>query len=72
MLPAFDEQRVARIFGVVEERVVAQPLAGRVAASTTTYSRGAERLSAARRPCAARPAIASGGQGSVIECRSSR
>ena len=44
VLAAFDQQRIARIVGVVEERVVAQPLAGRVAAVDDDVLGRAERL----------------------------
>ena len=44
VLAALDQQRVARIAGIVEERIVAQPFAGRVAAVDDDVLRGAERL----------------------------
>jgi hypothetical protein len=71
VLAAFDQQRIAGVFGVVEERVIAQPLAGRVSAIDDDVLRRAQRLRERDALCC-RPAIASGGQRSVIEWRSSR
>ena len=72
VLAAFDQQRVARIGGIVEERVVAQALAGRVAAVDDDVLAARPTSCASSSPLRWRPASASGGQGSVIECRSSR
>ena len=61
VLAAFDQQRVARVDGVVEGRVVAQPLAGGMAGVDHDVLGHADRAARAPRPCAAaRPARAAG------------
>ena len=61
VLAAFDQQRIARIVGIVEERVVAQPAPGGVTAVDDDVLGHAERLRELERPCAAgRPSRAAG------------
>ena len=72
VLAAFDQQRVARVGGIVELRIVAQAPSGAMTGVDDDVLRHAERAREVAAPSRAVPASASAGHGSVIECRSSR